>query len=112
MGVALSISVDYTSRKSVTPRVIATQFGDGYVQEAADGINNAPAEWTLTVSNQTTAVISAIEATLVSAIGSYLDWTPPISGASAGKWRVPARWDRSFHSYNVESITFTLRQIF
>lgn len=34
-------------------RIIKTQFGDGYEQRMADGINNSPRNWSLVFNNRT-----------------------------------------------------------
>lgn len=105
-------NISHESRKRVKARMNSIQFGDGYAQDAGDGINSTPQEWTITVPFATTAAIDTLEATLVSAIGVRLLWTPPIAGASQLIWRVPETWERTFHSYNVESLSFVLRQAF
>jgi phage-related protein len=88
------------------------QFGDGYAQDAGDGMNNTPEEWSIVVPFASTTDINTIESLLVSAIGNRLLWTPPLTGASQQIWRVPETWERTFHSYNVESLSFVLRQAF
>jgi len=60
-----------------TFRVLKAQFGDGYEQTAADGINNASQSWPLTFTGRS-ARIAQIEAFLDARAGaqSFL-WTSP-----------------------------------
>jgi phage-related protein len=48
-------TLTYTPHKAtqvaIKPRVLRAQFGDGYVQEVADGINAMLPEWDLTWQN-------------------------------------------------------------
>lgn len=95
--------------ENIEPRIRRAQFGDGYAQRVADGINNKPRSWSLTF-NRATADIDAIAAFLT-ARGSTesFDWTPP-SGA-AGKW-LCASWSRPEPSRNVHTITATFVETF
>lgn len=59
-------------------RVNATQFGDGYVQRSADGINNVTEQVPLTFTLRTIATINAIDDFLESKFGvSSFTWTNP-----------------------------------
>jgi phage-related protein len=53
------------------------QFGDGYVQRAADGINNRKLILTVVFNKRTAAEISAIKAFLTALDGQPFEWTPP-----------------------------------
>jgi Phage-related protein len=66
------------SQKSVQPRVLKVDFGDGYGQRAADGLNSRPAVWDLKWDALTTAQAAAIE-TFLADRGGYeaFWWTPP-----------------------------------
>jgi phage-related protein len=110
--VVLTAAANWQSTKKVKARMLSQQFGDGYAQDAPDGINNTPQEWNITVEYATKTVIDGIESSLISAMGVRILWTPPTTGASQLKWRVPESWDRKFHAPDVESISFVLRQAF
>ena len=60
-----------------TFRVLKAQFGDGYAQTAADGINNKSRSWPLSFTGAA-ATVGAIEAFL-DARGGWQSffWTPP-----------------------------------
>jgi phage-related protein len=68
----------YSSQLKKKPRVFKAQFGDGYAQRTADGINANPQVWTLVWENITQATAAAIEALLDSYGGhTPFTWTPP-----------------------------------
>lgn len=64
--------------KQTTPRVLVTQFGDGYAHRIADGINSINTSWSLTFTNRTLTDAAAIIYFFETAAGciSFL-WTPP-----------------------------------
>jgi phage-related protein len=67
----------YAVQLSVTPRILKTDFGDGYSQRAGDGLNSQPQIWSLEFRGDTTA-IDAIETFLTDTGGwESFDWTPP-----------------------------------
>lgn len=95
--------------KAVAPRVRAANFGDGYQQHVADGINAAPSTWNLTFPGLSAAVANAIEAYLITAVGSSFDWTDP--AGVAGKWMC-ASWQREVLGMGKATITATFTQVF
>lgn len=63
------------------PRVASTQFGDGYAQEAADGLNPNPQAWRVAFRDVENSVADLIIAFLRARITSTaglepFDWTP------------------------------------
>ena len=100
------------SQMVVKPRILQAKFGDGYTQEAPDGINHLLRTWQVYFKNRTTTECDAIEAFLVAQAG-YLpfDWTPP--NGAAGKWKcgLPNGWTRTRHSGQVGSITCTFEEV-
>lgn len=59
-------------------RVLTAQFGDGYSQVAADGINNNIQSWPLTFAEKLT-VVTAIKTFLDNLQGyQVFYWTPPL----------------------------------
>lgn len=107
------LDISYESTKDTEARMIEQEFDDGYIQDAPAGINAAVPSWTISFVNHTTAQVAAVDAALESALNSgvRLLWTPP-NEVTQLKWRVPKTWSRKFHSYNVESLSFTLRRAF
>lgn len=62
----------------VTFRVLKAQFGDGYKQTVADGINNKSQDWPLTFTGLSTT-IAPILAFLDARMGyQSFYWTPPL----------------------------------
>lgn len=70
------------------PRVLRSQFGDGYQQRTVDGLNANPNRFPLTFQQRDQAEADAIMAFLDNAAGAAnFDWTPP--GGVAGKYICP-----------------------
>ena len=95
--------------QSKQPRVKTAQFGDGYQQRVADGINGSPRSWALQFT-RLTAEIDAID-DFLSALGgaASFEWMPP-KGAY-GKW-VCRSWSRVTTYKNVETISATFEEVF
>lgn len=101
---------DWGAQEQHRPRVRRVQFGDGYQQRSADGINTKPRSWTLTFGGRTDAERTAI-LDFLNARGALeaFDWTPP-SGA-AGKW-VCEQWSRTATTYGATTIQATFSEVF
>lgn len=92
----------------VTLRARKAQFGDGYKQHVADGINAVVKSWPLSfVGNG--AVISPIAAFLESHIGVSFYWTPPLG--VQGYYSCVA-YQLVSHGADVHTLTATLQQEF
>jgi phage-related protein len=62
----------------VQPRVVTTQFGDGYAARAADGLNPVGEAWDLVFRGCAAESADSIEAFLRVDMGiEPFDWTPP-----------------------------------
>lgn len=90
-----------------TFRVRAAQFGDGYRQLAADGINNRTQSWQLSFAGKE-ARIAPIKAFLDARKGAErFHWTPPLEQAprlfTAGGYSVQAQGKGLY----TLSVTFT-----
>ena len=60
------------------PRVVATQFGDGYQQRAADGLNPVQQLWDLVFADCEASKADQIETFLLDGLGwKAFTWTPP-----------------------------------
>ena len=69
---------DQGATKDVVPRTTTIQYGDGYVQEVADGINTLDETWQLSFTLRTKAVIQSIDDFLSAQKGvTSFDWTAP-----------------------------------
>jgi phage-related protein len=62
-----------------TLRTREVQFGDGYVQEAPDGINTHLQQWPLTWTGRVGSAVDpvAIRDWIVAHVGQRFLWTPP-----------------------------------
>jgi phage-related protein len=91
------------------PRVITSQFGDGYQQRIGDGINTNPRSWSLRFT-RLTADIDAIEAFLDARKGTEsFVWVPP--RGLTGKW-ICAEWSSIEHTDKVQEIFATFNEVF
>lgn len=100
---------DYGATNEVKPKVFRVDFGDGYEQRIANGINTKPRMWSL-VFTKTKANIDDIEAFLEDrgAVESF-DWTPP--RGSAGKW-ICDSWKRGIPNAGYDTLTASFREVF
>lgn len=90
----------------ITHRVLSAKFGDGYQQDAGDGINTKGDVWELSFVNRE-AVIKGI-ADFLDAHGGWkaFEWTPPLGVAGAYKaaeYNIVAHGARNF----TLTVTFT-----
>ena len=97
-------------RQTTTPRVRTAQFGDGYQQRVADGINTRQEFWSLAFNGVTDTVAGQIDAFLVArnAVESF-DWTTPDGRAIKV---VCDEWNRDFSEPDVNTITATFRRVY
>ena len=100
----------FTADLEERPNVQRIQFGDGYEQRVAFGINTQPKNWSLQFNNRTDAERDTI-LTFLRARGAVesFDWTDP--NGYAGKW-ICSEWQTSQVSCNFNNITATFRQVF
>ena len=74
----VNITPDRGLKATQKPRIFSANYGDGYQQRVAAGINNIPEEWNLTWKNRTSAQINKIIKFLEDLNGtSSFDWYPP-----------------------------------
>jgi phage-related protein len=101
---------DFGINFEVTPTVRVSQFGDGYEQRQASGLNSQRKNWDLKFSLRSDTEAGVIEAFLVArgAVESF-DWTD-INGVS-GKY-VCMSWQRTKERFNLNTITCKFNQVF
>jgi len=100
----------FTADLQEQPQIRTVQFGDGYEQRLAYGLNTQPKAWSLQFNNRDDAERDNILAFLRARGGvESFDWTDPNS--YAGKW-VCSEWRTSQVSCNFNNITVTFRQVF
>ncbi|MCW2242809.1 phage tail protein [Azospirillum canadense] len=88
------VSPSVNSQKTVQPRVLKAEFGDGYRQRAADGLNSRPAAWDLKWDALTTADADTIEAFLDDRGGVEAFWWTPLDAATPRKF-IAESWSRA-----------------
>jgi phage-related protein len=73
----------WTTRGILKPRVLTAQYGGGYRQDSADGINNILETWNL-VFNPVSLTEAQQIADFVRGQGGYqkFNWTPPTPSAT------------------------------
>lgn len=109
----LTSRISQGSTRTRTNRVRSAQFGDGYSQEAPDGINSLVDTWSLTFEH-----LDASERALMWAfldnVGSWdiVTWTP-IGSLTQQKFKVtPDGATESPQSGDHYAISFSLKQVF
>ena len=106
-----TVSPIRSSNKQTETRVLEANFGDGYSQRAADGINNVIDVWSLEWVALDSTNYQEIETFLRDRGGwDSFDFTPP--GESTSKKFVCKQWNTSHHGNNLYSISATFRQVF
>jgi phage-related protein len=98
---------DGSIKKSVTPRVLRNDFGDGYSQRAADGLNYVPQVWELKWELNGTDSDTLIA--FFESIGGHttFEWTPP--RGSVGKY-ILQEWSEAPYGTYVNIITARISQ--
>ena len=102
---------DFGAQATYKPRVRKAQFGDGYEQRIADGINVRPQQWSLQFANrddtETASILSFLEAR--NGVEAF-DWTPP-SELTAIKV-VCSEWNKTVARSNLNNVSATFDQVF
>ena len=102
---------DYDSNGiSDSPRVVSASFGDGYKQQAPDGLNadeaTATYQWSLVTQDERDAMTTFYKAH----IGLTFKWDmPDMSGVQ--KWRI-TKYSTSVASYDRHNVTMSLERSF
>lgn len=99
------------SNKTIETRVLRAEFGDGYSQRLAAGINSVIDQWEVTWTNLSTTDADTIEAFLSAKKGveAFL-WTPPRE--SQAKFFTCAQWSRQPSLPGADTVNATFRQEF
>jgi phage-related protein len=111
------VSPDLSSSFSRKPKNLRAEFGDGYLQSVADGINPFREVWPLSFTNRPKAQIDAIKALLDATNGNqYFYWTPP---EETPLTPTPKKWFMTDEGYaygksgpDAYSISFTIERTF
>ncbi len=101
---------DFGASKSKKPSVTKIQFGDGYAQRIAYGINTSPETWGVNFSNRDQAEADAIDAFL-EARGAVepFSWTTPDGNE---KNFTCEEWSRTIQNGSYYTISATFLECF
>lgn len=111
----LTYSPSTATRGSMTPRVLRAQFGDGYTQEAGDGINALLPTWELVydpihATSGTTPTLATISAFFAAQQGfAKFLWTPPPPFNVQGQF-VCVTWDWTYDQGLITGLRATVVQ--
>lgn len=98
------------TRKS-EPRVSKIQFGDGYSQRLAAGINTLKEVWSLNWENIPIAAVDAVSLFLETRGGvEHFLWTP--AGTSIQYKVICSTWDRTYNSHIANSIKCDFERVY
>mgnify|MGYP000114220702 CR=1 FL=1 len=76
--VTVGFNPDKALKQDMKPRILAAQFGDGYMQRSRDGINTITETWDLTWKNRKQADGEKLTNFFDSTGGiQAITWTPP-----------------------------------
>lgn len=102
-------SVDENTEGDVTFRLRTAQFGDGYSQVVADGLNAKIEQWSVVISDLYADEMAPITAFLDSHVGESFYWTPP--DGTQGLYRC-TQYKKTPKAANLRTITATFQQVF
>ena len=101
---------DFGASKQKQPVVSKIQFGDGYSQRIARGINNQPQTWNLTFSNRSEAEGDAIDGFLEARGGvEPFDWVTP---EGVTKQFICSTWNVATVNGTYRTVTATFDEVF
>ena len=104
------IKQDYATNKSIEPKVLTAELGDGYKQRAGDGINTMREIWSLSWTNRIYTEIDTLENYFIARGGAEsFEWTAPRSTA---KLYVCKSWSRTYSNYENDDLTAEFEQVF
>lgn len=97
--------------KQTTPKVLISQFGDGYAHRIADGINSINTSWSLTFTNISLVDSAAIITFFETAAGTTsFQWTPP---NEAVQYNVTcAEWNVIYESHISRTISAKFTRVY
>lgn len=101
-----------SSQKTTMYRQITLQFGDGYMQNAPDGINNVYYKWDVKYENVKLADRNTLQ-TFFDSIGlwSWFSWTAP-GDSVARKWKITTAPVETSVGANIYTISVSYTQVF
>lgn len=102
----------YSATKKLDPKIRTVKFGDGYEQRLTIGLNQDPAEWSLTfilIDEQIKEIEDFLKARGKDA--QSFTWTPPDEEVSY-KWKCQGGWTKEMFEPGISRISTTFTQVF
>lgn len=117
-----AIEFSYGTKLTLTPRMLKTQFGDGYAQRSSDGINNRILSGSLAFDNRSDKFIKEL-ANFFRGIGTfyprepheyfYMIPPPPFDGDGTYlKFINDTAFDMAYNQFNNSTISVPVMQVF
>ena len=111
-----NIAPDRSLARTSRPRVLKVQFGDGYEQRVAEGINNINESYAVTLNNRPKAGIDDVVAFLDSRNGvTAFDFTIPDTNGGGGETTIKVVCEDYGLTYNNDegySCSATFRRVY
>jgi phage-related protein len=102
-------SPDLGARRNSKPAVKPTKFGDGYEVRVANGINTAPAKWTMRFTRNYAEVGAAFAFLEIQAGITSFTWTDPLNVTAVYICR---EWDMAQNQFGVYELSCVFEQVF
>jgi phage-related protein len=107
----LSTEISQASSASTEFRILRSQYGNGYDQRVADGINSTKQTWSAQWDNLNSTDFSTLITAFDTAKGvDYFTWTPPGSGSS--KKFIVLSYSITAKSGTIYDVSASLEQVF
>lgn len=109
MPYTLTYQGEYSSTKTVTPRVNKIAFADGYQQRAPDGLNSIQPEYAMTFKegiNDCDAIDDFLKAR--GGVDAFY-WTPPRKSSPVVV--ICETWSRNYSDAGYDSISATFKEV-
>lgn len=111
MALTFAYTPDRGFRKNSKPTVTNAQFGSGYSQRIAVGINTLDEQWDLNFRNRSIDSINAILSFLENHKGvEYFLWTPPYETMVLRV--ICQEWDTEYNSEFSKSLNCTFKRVY
>ena len=103
---------DYDAGEDTTPRVLAAQFGDGYKQRAADGLNSQLRTWNWAFNTLSLAEVTAI-INFFKAKGGVTEFTHDLPGITPTETVtvICPSWSRKWAGPNIYNVTAKFEEV-
>jgi phage-related protein len=106
-----AVNPSYNYRKATETRILRTEFGDGYTQRAADGLNSIKKVVDLAFQNVTKTNADAIE-TFFTARGGWEAFNYTLPDESSARKFIAEKWERQATGPNLFTVHVTLEEVF